>query len=1058
MKIPHLDRTARLAVWLFVVPLFAFAAEAARSFDVPAGEAGQTLKQFAAQAGREIVFAPDSVASIKTKAVQGDLAPKEALEKMLADTGLVATQEQKTGAFAVRKESVPEKNAVSPVADSATASGPTVKLDALEVTGIRVDGLINKGLLQTGESAPLYHDVMDRAEIESYGVSNVQELFRLIPQTTSAISTLQTDVGNFGIGQRISTTGLRGFSSSQTVILINGRPLPRSTNGTAGGPDLDRIPVAAIERIEVLPVAGSAIYGAGAIGGAINIILRKDYAGRDLTTYIGTSSDGGATEYSFTYVEGGNLHRGKTNFTLTLNYQHREPLRASQRGFLDQAWNRYGPATTAKNPSGISAWELFGIPAFSTGQPTIYVAASAPASDLGIPGAAGLRWAVVPAGTSPAAGAALTPDSFSSVANRFTRGRFSARTLLYEPIDSLSLNAQVEHVFVRGKLEGYGEFTVAQGRKNFTYPQPSTVSLAATSALNPFRTNVTSGYVGRAVVVALDPVDIPDSESRANTDSARGVIGLKGKFSEKWSWSFDGAADYSHNATSANTRLNFFPSSTALNPISYALISDHAQYPITAGNVDNYFVYYRNTGSHTTQFEGNARVTGELFSLPAGPFRTSITGKYRDLDLALGFIQYGPDALKTVVPTANTLSAPNTAPVDSTRKSWQEAFELAAPLVSRLWKPGPIESLDLNFSGSYESNTSGGINQSTGRPFGGNKKASSTYVTALKLQLTSDVALRGSYTTGFYPPDWADISDAINPSSVTPTATVVDPKRGNTAQTVPFILYNGGNPDLKPEHATSHSYGLLLTPRFAPGLRLSVDYWKTVKDDAILRFGFPAAIARPDDFAAYIVRAAPTPADQALGWAGLITEVHSGPINITQLKTDGFDARAKYKFGITKFGEFMFSSDASFTNHFITQQTPSQVPIETASAGGPIRWRGRAEMTWTKDRQSVTVSSRYVGHYSTATTAQTPAFPTAIPWDGGRIPAYLHWDLQYSYAFPYTTRTENWKSWLTGTKWTIGAINVLNEAPAFVTNGTSFYNMQDDPRQRYVYARIRKSF
>ena len=939
-----------------------------------------------------------------------------------------------------------------------SATSPTITLEAVEVVDTKVDGLINKGLLQTGENAPLYHDVIDRLEIEQLGVSNVQELFRLIPQTTSATSSLQTDVGNFGIGPRISTTSLRGFSSSQTVILINGRPLPRSTNGTAGGPDLDRIPVAAIERIEVLPMSGSAIYGAGAIGGAINIILRKDYAGQDVTTYIGTSSDGGATEYRFAFVEGRNFRGGKTNLTLTLNYQHRDGLRADKRGFLDQVWNRYGPNTTAKNPAGISAWELFGIPAFSTGRATIFVAASAPASDLGIPGATGLRWAVVPAGTAPAATGALTPTSFAAGANQFTRGDLSGRTLLYEPIDMLSLNAQIEHVFVKDKLEGYAEFTVSRSTKNFTYPQiPSTVSLAATSALNPFRTNVTPGFVGRAVSVVLDPVDLLDSESKANSDSARAVLGLKGKISEKWSWSIDGAADYSHNGTSANTRLNFF-STTFINPISYSLLSDHVQFPVAPANIDNYFVYYRNTGSHTTQFEGNARLTGELFSLPAGPFRTSLTGKYRDLDLALGFIQYGPDALRTVVTTANTLSNPNTAPLDSTRKSWQEAFELAAPLVSKRWRPIPIESLDLNFSGSYEKNTSGGINQSSGKPFSGNKKASATYVTALRLQLTRDVALRGSYTTGFYPPDWADISDAINPSSVVPTATVVDPKRGNTAQTVPFTLYNGGNPSLKPEHATSHSYGLILTPRFAPGLSLTIDYWKTVKDDAILRFAFPAAIARPDDFAAYIVRAAPTAADQALGWAGVLTEVHTGPINITQLHTDGFDFRGKYKFNVTSLGEFSFTSNASFTNHFVTQQTPSQVPIETAGAGGPIRWRGYAALTWLKDRQSVTVTGRYLGHYSSATTAPTAAFPTAVPWDGGRIPAYLHWDLQYSYTLPYSTSEKNWKSWLAGTKWTFGAINVLNEAPAFVTNGTGFYNPQDDPRQRFVYVQIKKSF
>lgn len=171
----------------------------------------------------------------------------------------------------------------------------TLQLEKYEVTDRRVDGLINKGLLQAGD-APLYHNVVDRAEIEKRpGATSMEELFRFLPQTTTGVTSSQNTVGNFGSGARFPTTSLRGFSASQTVILINGRALPR-TQPTAGGwTDINRIPIAAIERIEVLPYSGSAIYGAGAIGGAINIILRKDDRGRDLTTYIGTSTNGGAT-------------------------------------------------------------------------------------------------------------------------------------------------------------------------------------------------------------------------------------------------------------------------------------------------------------------------------------------------------------------------------------------------------------------------------------------------------------------------------------------------------------------------------------------------------------------------------------------------------------------------------------------------------------------------------------------------------------------------------------------------------------------------------------------
>src|SRR5260221_14706805 len=92
-----------LLVGSFTARVFAAPAEPV-AFDIPAGPAGQTLKQFAAQAGREIVFAPETVNGVQTHAVKGSLRPREALDSLLADTGLVAGEDAKTGALAVRHQ------------------------------------------------------------------------------------------------------------------------------------------------------------------------------------------------------------------------------------------------------------------------------------------------------------------------------------------------------------------------------------------------------------------------------------------------------------------------------------------------------------------------------------------------------------------------------------------------------------------------------------------------------------------------------------------------------------------------------------------------------------------------------------------------------------------------------------------------------------------------------------------------------------------------------------------------------------------------------------------
>jgi hypothetical protein len=105
----------------------------------------------------------------------------------------------------------------------------------------------------------------------------------------------------------------------------------------------------------------------------------------------------------------------------------------------------------------------------------------------------------------------------------------------------------------------------------------------------------------------------------------------------------------------------------------------------------------------------------------------------------------------------------------------------------------------------------------------------------------------------------------------------------------------------------------------------------------------------------------------------------------------------------------------------------------------------------------VTLSSRYTGHFYGSTTAPTPLLPTAFPLDGGRIPAIMRYDAQFSYQIPAEAGRQDWKRWLSGSKWTVGCQNILNDQSSLISNGTGFYNTEDDPRQRFVYVSIKKS-
>jgi outer membrane receptor protein involved in Fe transport len=954
----------------------------------------------------------------------------------------------------------------------------SVPLAEVMITGRRIDGLNNRGLLQNGESGALYHDVVTSEDIERLGVSSLEELFRAIPQTSSASTSLQEPVGNSrttgGITRKASTVGLRGFTSSQTVVLINGRALPRSGIFGGDGADLGRIPLAAIERIEILPLAGSAIYGAGAIGGAINIILRKEYSGNDLNAYLGTTTEGGASEYRLTCLGGRTLNEGDTNLTFTLSYHHRDALRADDRDYLDEALRRYGPDSTAANAQGVRLFESLVLPAFASAPGTILVsrAPNEPVNDLGIPGAPGVRFAALPAGLTAEDARALTPASFTATAGKANLAPRYGRSILYEPTDTQNANLQWGHDFIEEKLQAYGELTLGHGRKAYSMPQLLVMGLSETDPLNPFRSNVTPGFVGRPVAIFLDTPDLSDSSVRYEDEYARTVIGVKGRLSPRWEWSADGVVDYARSTVDSNNPLQNLTELTALTPFSapgppanaltrraiYPVLADHAAFPIGASDADSYFDSVRYSTSRSLQWEGNARVLGTVFDLPAGPLQTSLLATYQYWDFVFGQRTWSSDAWSQLVN-----NAPSTVQVERTpasRKVLQGALEISIPIISSRWHPLPIESLELQGSVSRERDVSSSVDPDDLRF--SNTQSATSKVIAARMQVTQDIAFRASWSEGFYPPNWQDVGFPVTPFTL--PGFFADPARGNTLQFftpgAPLIhVQQGGNPDLKPESATSKNIGIMLTPRFAPGLSLHLDYWRIEKEDAVVSISFTDIIANPDAYGFLVTRAPPTAADTAKGWLGFITAVDSRAFNAAITRTSGVDMHLRYLLDAGGLGTFDFTTVGSFTNKFDLLASPSAPVVDTAGGSGPVRWRAHGSLAWKRRNWSSTVTGRYTGRRSTLTTAPSSSYPGAIALDGAHIPGSLRWDLQLGYEVPQKNSAgQSAASWLAGTRFTLGAINVFDEKPAFVSDGVGFYNSVEDPRQRVVYLQVSKSF
>jgi outer membrane receptor protein involved in Fe transport len=284
MNIPHLSswRNAshrRFASFSFFVALVAillsapaFAADnTKKTFDLPAGMARQTLKQFAAQAGREIVFAPDAVGTVATNAVKGELTTREALDQMLAGTGLVATHDAKTGAVAVRRS-----NSTSPTRKTGRAETAAVTRVAqasvakpASTTGTTDEEPVVLSIFQVSEDA----DEGYRSTQTTSGSRTISNL----RDTPSSISVLNREflddlmATKTGEALYFSVTGEQDTNSERSnedFIFRGIVAAVRLRNGVVwwgGASDTYNI-----ERGEVLRGPQAFLYGEGAPGGVLN--------------------------------------------------------------------------------------------------------------------------------------------------------------------------------------------------------------------------------------------------------------------------------------------------------------------------------------------------------------------------------------------------------------------------------------------------------------------------------------------------------------------------------------------------------------------------------------------------------------------------------------------------------------------------------------------------------------------------------------------------------------------------------------------------------------------
>jgi iron complex outermembrane receptor protein len=324
-------------------------------FDLPAESLAQALRDFAVQANCNISYEPSVVADLQAPAIRGEFTPADALSRILTGTRLTVVSVNEDTLRVVEKSAatsrdgernreryssdpirvasaaadVPAPTSTSSGTGAASTPGKSAKeadLEEITVTGTHIRG--------TKES-PSPVEVFTRDDIDATGLGTVQDFLQTLPQnfgdaTPNAIGEVaaNTRTNNSVNG---SAPNLRGLGADATLVLINGHRVAPG-NGDGNFVDISMIPLAAVERIEIVTDGASAIYGADAVGGVVNVILRSKFDGVESRAQIGTVGTGSMHSIQAAQTVGGHWENGSG--VLSYQYSDQTPLSAGSRDYL----------------------------------------------------------------------------------------------------------------------------------------------------------------------------------------------------------------------------------------------------------------------------------------------------------------------------------------------------------------------------------------------------------------------------------------------------------------------------------------------------------------------------------------------------------------------------------------------------------------------------------------------------------------------------------------------------------------------------------------------------
>lgn len=1019
------------------LPETAHAQSQTQAYQIEAGDLEGALSKFGTESRIQLIYSPELLKGKRSAGLRGAYAPMDALRRLLENSGLVAEQvNEKT---VVIKQAPPTAAPSQRPEPSRGDAHSVVTLPEMLVVGSRSQ---NVDIPRTEDDSQPYV-VFSGEDIRNSEALTLEDFFRTrLPMNASNIANSQrgTTIGS------TSSIDLRGLGPNQTLILLNGRRMPSvSRLGTVEQPDINGIPLSAIERIEVLPSTAAGIYGGGATGGVINIITRKGYEGYDVSLSYGQSSRGDASSYQVNF-SGGFKVGDNISIYAGASRTWSDLLEARERDFAA----RGRQLQLVNNPGAFYSPTIVPPSGYTTN------IRSQDGSDLVLDNGTPLNspYTFIPinyAGWALDAGSALVGNAGSYNLDIPEDGQGGLRGLLPETeASSLFLNARAQ---ITPNVELFMDLSWFKNDSSnvFSTPLTNTV-LAADAPNNPFTTAVMVRYPGNGTERVGDTV----------SEVSRASSGLIVRLPSQWS----ALGEVTRSKSRYSITSTAFPVGDPDGPgplpnVSVALANgsldvmrdlyvfpiDWTPYALPSPNVFS-------EGDFTST-DAAIRLSGPVARLPGGDLM--ITGALmwrRDVADDYRFSQMS--SAGTVSATGYPSRSQEVASLYAEARLPIIAVSNGIPLVRELEVQASVRRDDYETRAPDPSqfNLPSFDAPIPDPSYSSNQVTATKYTLGTRYQPIEGLTFRASLGTGFLPPSVSQITPVISPAS----DVLIDPLRGNVAAQVDYTRTSGGNPNLTYEESRSFSFGAILTPQSLDGFRLSIDYTKIRKSNEIANLSLQQVLNAESRFPGRIVRAQLTPEDIAAGFSGgAILGIDFSSVNVAATKLDVVDIQADYELDTESAGLFKFYAIGSWQPELERQTVPDSGFVDYVGFnGGILEWRGNVGINWYLGSWSAGWNAQYYDSYrvtvpgASAAQVELAARNQGTEW----IPSQTYHDAYVGYRFNSAF------NFFDGSELKLGVQNLFDKFPPILatTATTGGYSTYGDPRLRRFVLTFRKSF